>query len=144
MNTMTKTEELLTQIKDIFIKSKRGSYIEKREFEFGDLIGYIVDTPRKYKDMYHGSSYEIGCNRTLIKCNIGGDLSTKRDLENSIKEKLTKLSCNVIDVHRHPEDVLFQDKKDSEIKMKESHIHFRCDDKNIKDTFKILNFIKDN
>lgn len=128
----------LNKIADIFRKTKRESKIAF--MEHGGIYGITVDTPRRQKGMYHGSSFEIGCNKPITICNIGGDLAAKRDLENNVKENLEELDCDIIDIHRHPEKILAQIKETAE---KESHLHFRCSNKNMVDTIKIVNFIKD-
>lgn len=132
------TNEQLNKIADIFRKTKREPKIDFIEHE--GICGITVDTPRTQKGMYHGSSFEIGCNKPITICNIGGDLAAKRGLENNIKENLEKLDCDIVDIHRHPEKILAQIKETEE---KESHIHFRCSDKNMVNTIKIVNFIKD-
>lgn len=131
--------ERLNLLADIFRKTKRNPKITITEH--GGIHGLIVDTPRKFKGMYHGSGYEIGCDKQITKCNIGGDLATRRVLEDITKEQLEKLDCEVFDIHRHPEDVLYQLKEPLE-KEKESHLHFRCPDKDFTNTVKIVQFIK--
>ena len=128
----------LTRLANIFVETKRGPKIIFTEH--GGIYGITVDTPRTQKGMYHGSGFEIGCNKSITICNIGGDLAVKRELENNTKENLEKLDCEVFDIHRHPEEILYQIKEPKE---KESHLHFRCSDKNMTDTIKIINFIKD-
>lgn len=132
---MTNKFDILT---NTFIKTKRNPKI--RFIDHGGIHGIIIDTPKVQEDMYHGSSFEIVCNRPIAICKICGDLAVRRDLENSTKENLEKLDCEIIDIHRHPEEILFQIK---ESEKKESHLHFRCSDKTFNDTTKIVNFIKD-
>ena len=127
----------LDKIADIFRETKRKPKIIFTEH--GGIYGITIDTPRTQKGMYHGSGFEIGCNKPITICNIGGDLAVRRDLENKTKENLEKLNCEIIDIHRHPEEILAQIKEPEE---KESHLHFRCSNKNMTDTIKIVNFIK--
>lgn len=128
-------EDLLARIDDIFRKDPRKPDIDFLIFE--ELDGIRIDMPRKQKGLYHGSSYQIGCNKPRKICNIGGDLVVKRKLENITKQDLEKLTCEISDIHRHT--VV---KETEKFPIKESHIHFRCGNKNPTETLKIINKLK--
>ncbi len=68
-------EEFFDKITDIFKKGiEEKGLIEEPKITPMEFKGFHIDLPRKRKDMYHGSSYEILCNKPKTWCKIKGDL----------------------------------------------------------------------
>ena len=137
--TVSCENEFFDKIIDIFKKS-----VEKRGLE-GELKttptefkGFTIDLPRKQKDIYHGSSYEILCNRSKTLCKIKGDLVIEEDYDYEATKMLEESDCKVFGVHTHV------DKREEEkLPHRESHIHFICQDRDRQDTMRMINFLKD-
>jgi len=130
------TDDMFNKIMTIFRKAKA----EPKIFKLKDFDEIFIDMPKKEEIFYHRSSYEIRCNKPRVLCETRGDLVTKRELENNTKTSLEKLDCKITDIHRHPEDILYQINKPTD---QTSHLHFICKDKSEHDTLRILNFVKD-
>jgi hypothetical protein len=132
-----KSEELFDRIKEIFEEGIEEKGMEERykiiPLEFS---GFNIDIPRKQNDMYHGSSYEILCNKSKTLCKIKGDLVTTEDYDNEATEILEKSDCKIFSVHTHAQ------KKDGKLSNRESHIHFICQDRDRIDTIRMINFLK--
>lgn len=137
-------EEFFDKIKEIFKKSiieQQKLSEEKGIKEEPKIIpvefnGFHIDLPRKQKDMYHGSSYEILCNRPKTWCKIKGDLVVEEDYDYEVTKTLEESDCKVFSVHTHAT-------KRKEKPYRESHLHFICQDRDREDTIKMINFLKD-
>lgn len=132
-------EEFFDRIKDIFKKSveERGLKGELKISPSAEFKGYAIDMPKKQKDMYHGSSYEILCNIPKTWCKIKGDLVVDEDYDYVVTKTLEESDCKIFGVHSHA-------KKRGEQKLpyRESHIHFICQDKDREETMRVINFLK--
>lgn len=130
-------EEFFDKIKDIFEKGieekgVEGSY-KTIPVEFS---GFHIDLPRKKGDMYHGSSYEILCNKPKTWCKIKGDLVADEDNEHDATKALEESDCKIFSVHTHTQ------KKEGKSPKREFHLHFICQDRDREDTIKTINFLK--
>ena len=127
-----KSEELFDRIKETFEEGIEEKGIEERykiiPLEFS---GFHIDLPRKKMDMYHGSSYEVLCNKSKTLCKIKGDLVTAENYEYGATNVLEKSDCKVFSIHTHKGKPY-----------RESHIHFICQDKDRLDTIRMINFLK--
>lgn len=125
-------EEFLDRIIDILKKDlKVEPVITPTEFK-----GIAIDMPRKGEERYHGSSYEILCNRTYTWCKIRGDLVVGTENEDITHKDIEKSDCRVFEVHKH------RSHKEGEEDKVESHIHFMCMDKDREGTLRMINFLK--
>src|SRR3989304_6495148 len=87
-------EEFFDRIKDIFKKSIEEKGLEEEpKITPVEFNGFHIDLPRKQKDMYHGSSYEILCNRPKTWCKIKGDLVTEEDYDYEAVKALEDSDC---------------------------------------------------
>ncbi len=138
-------EEFFDKIKDIFKEgiierqklSKEKGLTEEPKITPMEFNGFHIDLPRKKKDMYHGSSYEILCNRPKIWCKIKGDLVTEEDYDYKVIETLEFADCKIFSTHTHVQ------RKEGKLPYRESHLHFICQDRDRTDTIKTINFLKD-
>lgn len=91
----------------------------------------FIDMPKRAKQYYHGSTYEIECSEPY---KIAGMVTTElRDsVETSVVDKLNSFGCKIIDVHYH-----------DGLTIKSTHIHFRWE--GISDTRlkEIATFLRD-
>jgi len=133
-------EEFFDEIKDIFKKSieEKGLKGELKISPSTEFKGFAIDMPKKQKDMYHGSSYEILCNISKTWCKIKGDLVVEEDYDYEPTKILEESDCKIFGVHSH---VAIKDKQ--KLPYRESHIHFICQDKDRRDTIRMINFLKD-
>ncbi len=137
-------EEFFDKIKDIFKKGiiERQKPSEEKDIKEEPKItpvefnGFHIDLPRKQKDMYHGSSYEILCNRPKTWCKIKGDLVTEEDYDYEAVKALEDSDCKIFSTHTHINKL-------GKLPYIESHLHFICQDRDRTDTIKIINFLKD-
>lgn len=130
-------EEFLDNIKDIFEKGIEEKGIEGRYKTIGvEFSGFHIDLPRKQEDMYHGSSYEILCNRPKTLCKIKGDLVTNEDYDYEVVDKLEESDCKIFSVHTHAQQ------REGKMPKRESHLHFICQDRDKEDTIRMINFLK--
>ncbi len=124
-------EEFLDRIIDILKKDlKEEPVITPVEYK-----GASIDMPRKEEKRYHGSSYEIICNRTYTWCKIKGDLVVDIENEDTTHREIEKSDCRVFDTHRHIGHIKGEDKA-------ESHIHFICADQDRESTLRMINYLK--
>ena len=131
-------EEFFDKIKDIFKKGIEEKGIkEEPKITPIEFNGFNIDLPKKQKDMYHGSSYEILCNRPKTWCKIKGDLVIEEDYDHEAVNTLELADCKIFRTHTHV------DKREEKFPYKESHIHFICQDRDRTDTIKMINFLKD-
>lgn len=86
--------------------------------------------------MYHGSSYEILCNRSKTWCKIKGDLVTDEEHDYETAKRLEESDCKIFSVHTHTQE------KERKSSHKELHIHFICQDRDRDDTIRMINFLK--
>lgn len=129
-------EDFFDEIKEIFEKGIEEKNIEGRYKTIPvEFSGFYIDLPRKKQDMYHGSIYEILCNKPKTWCKIKGDLVTVEDNEHEVTEVLEKSDCKIFGTHIHlgSKERKFQ---------RESHIHFMCQDRDKIDTLRMINFLK--
>ncbi len=102
-------EEFFDKIIDIFkegiIEQQKLSEVKgiKKEPEITpmEFKGFHIDLPRKQKDMHHGSSYEILCNKPKTWCKIKGDLVTEEDHDYEVIETLKDSDCMIFSTHTH-------------------------------------------
>ncbi len=130
--------ELFDKIKDIF----REGIEEKGTKDVLITIpleysGFNFSLPKKQKDVYHGSSYDIMCDKSRSLCKIQGDLVTEEDYDYEAIEILEKSDCKIFNVHTH-----VTQRKEEKFPYRESHIHFICKDKSRRDTIQMVNFLK--
>lgn len=92
-----------------------------------EFNGFHIDLPKNKKEIYHGSSYEILCNKPKTWCKIKGDLVVEKVHEDEIIKELEFAHCKIFDIHTH---------------LRESHLHFICQDRDSTDTIKMINFLK--
>lgn len=131
-------EEFFDKVKDIFEKGIAEKGIEGRYKTIPlEFSGFHIDLPRKQKDMYHGSSYEILCTKPKTWCKIKGDLVTEEDCDYEVTKKLEESDCKIFSVHSHVQT------KEGKLPKRESHLHFICQDRDRDDTIKLINFLKD-
>lgn len=124
------------QIKDIFEKGIEEKGIEgSYKIVPVDYNGFQIDLPRNKEDMYHGSSFEILCNRSKTRCKIKGDLVAKEDHENNVIQTLESADCKIFGIHTHV-------RQDTKPRLKEHHIHFICQDRDKEDTIRMIQFLK--
>lgn len=131
-------EEFFDKVIDIFKEGLEERHIKENPLvtETPEFKGIIVNMPRKEKDIYHGSTYSILCNRSKTLCKIKGDLVTDSDSEYRVNKVLEESDCKIFDTHLHVkriEGVPFRD---------ESHIHFICQDKDREDTIRMIHLLK--
>ena len=73
-------------------------------------------------------------------CTTIGQAVVNRDIEKDTKEKIEKLNCEITAVRKHPESVMYMPPgKEYE---KESHIHFKCENKSYDHTLDIARFLR--
>lgn len=134
-----RSEKFFDNIIDIFKKGlkERGVKDIPLVTATEEWKGISIDMPRKVKDAYHGSSYEILCNRTKSWCKIKGDLVTDPGSEFGISKSLDESDCKIFSTHRHLK------RKDGRPPREESHLHFICQDKDDDDTMRIIKLLKD-
>jgi hypothetical protein len=131
------SEELFDTIKEIFEEGIVEKGIEGRYKTIPlEFSGFNIDLPRKKQDVYHGSSYEILCNKSKTLCKIKGDLVTMEDSDHEATDILEKSDCKIFSVHTHVQ------KKEGKLPNRESHIHFICQDRERIDTIRMINFLK--
>lgn len=131
-------EEFFDKIKDIFRKGiEEKGIIEEPKITPVEFNGIHIDLPRKKKDMYHGSSYEILCNRSKTWCKIKGDLVVEEDYDYEVVKALEDSDCKIFSTHTHAQQ------KEGKLPYRESHLHFICQDRDRIDTMKMINFLKD-
>jgi hypothetical protein len=131
-------EDFFDKIKEIFEKGTEEKGIEGRYKTIPvEYSGFYIDLPRKRHDIYHGSIYEILCNKSKTWCKIKGDLVTEEDFEYETTKKLEESDCKIFSVHTHAQ------KKEGKLSNRESHIHFICQDRDSDDTLRMINFLKD-
>ena len=130
-------EEFFDRIIDIFKKGLEEKGIKETPLitKTTEFKGISVDMPRREKELYHGSTYEILCNITKIWCKIKGDLVIDEEHDYDVTKALEESNCKVFDTHRHVQ-------KTDEKLCGESHLHFMCIDKDREDTIKMINFLK--
>lgn len=134
---ITNEKAFLGKIREIFEKGIEEKGIEGRFKETPvEFNGFQIDLPRKKEDMYHGSSYEILCNRPQTRCKIKGDLVVEKDYENDVIQTLESSDCKIFGTHIH-----IRQNGTKPIK-KESHIHFICQDRDKEDTIRMIHFLK--
>lgn len=139
-------EEFFDKIKDIFKEgiieqqklSKEKGLKEELKITPMEFTGFHIDLPRKQKDMYHGSSYEILCNKPKTWCKIKGDLVTEEDYDYEVVKALEDSDCKIFSTHTHVDQ-----RKEGKLPYIESHLHFICQDRDREDTIKMINFLKD-
>lgn len=121
-------EEFFDRIKDIFKKGveERGIKEELIITPSSEFKGYAIDLPKKQKDMYHGSSYEILCNIPKTWCKIKGDLVVEEDYDYEPTKILEESDCKVFGVHTHAAK-----REEQKLPYRESHI-----------PMKMVNFLK--
>ena len=125
------------QLKDIFEKGIEEKGIEGSYKDVPlEFNGFQIDLPRNKEDMYHGSSYEILCNRGKTRCKIKGDLVAGEGHENDVIKTLELADCKIFGIHTHIRQDTIKPKK------KEHHIHFICQDRDKEDTKKMIHFLK--
>lgn len=128
--------DIFDKIKDIFEEGIAEKGVEGRYNTISlEFSGFHIDLPKKEKDMYHGSSYEILCNKSKTLCKIKGDLVTEEDYDYEPTKVLEESDCKIFSVHTHA--TLRKERP-----YRESHIHFICQDKDRKDTIEMANFLK--
>lgn len=136
-------EEFFDIIKEIFKEGiiERQKLSEEKGLEEEPKItplefsGFHIDLPRKKKDMYHGSSYQILCNRSKTLCKIKGDLVVEEDYDYEAVKALEDSDCKIFSTHTHVNKL-------GKLPYRESHLHFICQDKDRTDTIKMINFLK--
>lgn len=137
-------EEFFDKIKDIFkegiieqqkLSGEKGIKEEPKITPM-EFKGFHIDLPRKQKDMYHGSSYEILCNRLKTWCKIKGDLVTEEDYDYEVIKALEDSDCKIFSTHSHVNKL-------GKFPYRESHLHFICQDRDREDTVNMINFLKD-
>ena len=96
----------------------------------------LLDMPVKEK-AYHGSSYEFLCFKDI--CRINGQTIVNRDIEKETNDKIEKLNCSITAIHKHETIMYMIPEKEYE---KESHIHFKCEDKSYDTTLEIARFLR--
>lgn len=139
-------EEFFDKIKDIFKEgiieqqklSEEKGIKEEPKITPVEFNGFHIDLPRKKKEMYHGSSYEILCNRPKTWCKIKGDLVTEEDHDYETVKALEDSDCKIFSTHTHVDM-----RKEGKLPYSESHLHFICQDRDREDTIKMINFLKD-
>ena len=130
-------EEFFDKIKDIFKEGIEEKGIkEEPKITPIEFNGFNIDLPRKQKDMYHGSSYEILCNRSKTWCKIKGDLVIEEDYDYEAVKTLELADCKIFRTHTHVDKL-------GKLPYTESHLHFICQDRDSTDTIKMINFLKD-
>ncbi len=118
------------------IKEKHTNNIRQPSFRIESSYEHIggkrvtIGIPKKNKLHYHGSSYILECDSNL-KCNISGMHVTDKDKVNDVVDRLKTLECDILDIHHY-------DSSD----VKSSHIHFKCDNINIEDIYKIMKLLE--
>lgn len=131
-------EEFFDKIKEIFEKGIEEKGIEGRyKIIPVEYSGFYIDLPRNKKNMYHGSIYEILCNKSKTWCKIKGDLVTEEGQDYEVIKKLEESDCKIFSVHTHANKIK------EELSHKENHIHFICQDRDRDDTNRMINFLKD-
>ena len=138
-------EEFFDKIKDIFKEgiieqqkqTKEKGLKEELKITPMEFKGFHIDLPRKQKDMYHGSSYEILCNKPKTWCKIKGDLVVEEDHDYETIKELEFADCKIFSTHTHVQ------RKEGKPPYIESHLHFICQDRDREDTVKMINFLKD-
>lgn len=131
-------EEFFDKIKEIFKKSiEEKGLKEEPKITPVEFNGFHIDLPRKQKDMYHGSSYEILCNKPKTWCKIKGDLVIEEDHDYEAIKALEDSDCKIFSTHTHVQ------RKEGKLPYIESHLHFICQDRDRTDTIKTINFLKD-
>jgi hypothetical protein len=124
------------RIKDIFRKAIKEKGIAEPTIIPVEYNGFQIDLPKKKSDIYHGSSYEILCDKPKPwissdvpkLCKIKGDLVVGKDHEDETIKILERAHCKIFDSHPH---------------LRESHLHFICQDRDSADTIRMINFLKD-
>jgi len=118
------------------IKEKHTNNIRQPSFRIESSYEHIggkrvtIGIPKKNKLHYHGSSYVLDCDSNL-KCNISGMHVTDKDKVNNIVNELKILECDILDIHYYDSP-----------NVKSSHIHFKCDKKDIEDIYKIMKLME--
>jgi hypothetical protein len=130
-------DEFFDKIKDMFKEGIETKGIkEEPKITPMEFKGFHIDLPRKQKDMYHGSSYEILCNKPKTWCKIKGDLVTEEDYGYEVVKVLEDSDCKIFSTHTHVNEL-------GKFPYTESHLHFICQDRDRIDTIKMINFLKD-
>lgn len=131
-------EEFFDKIINIFEKGivERGLKGELKT-TLMEFKGFTIDLPKKQKDAYHGSSYEILCNRPKTWCKIKGDIVIEEDYDYDVTKMLEESDCKVFGIHTHATKI-----EKEKLPHRESHIHFICQDRDREDTIRMINFLK--
>lgn len=98
----------------------------------------VLDMPVK-KDAFHGSSYRFLCFKDM--CSVNGDIVVNRDVEKATSDKIIVESCTIKDIHMHPESIMAM--IPGKEYRKESHIHFKCENKNYNNILRIAKFLRE-
>jgi hypothetical protein len=131
-----RSEEFFDKIKEIFEKGIEEKGIEGRYKTMPvEYSGFFIDLPRNKKNAYHGSIYEILCNKSKTWCKIKGDLVTEEDQAYEVIKNLEKSDCKIFSIHTHVTE--------GKLSRKENHIHFICQDRDRDDMIRMINFLKD-
>jgi negative regulator of genetic competence, sporulation and motility len=69
----------------------------------------------------------------------------ERDIEKDTSDKIKVHSCDIEEIHKHPEDIMARvpGKEEKEEQRKESHVHFICKYKDYRSTINIAKFLRE-
>ncbi len=130
---MNNQNNIYEKIKDTITKIERSPKFRERQSEY--ILGgksLHIDIPKKENIFYHGSSYIIDCDENIKRCDTRGTLVTVFNDGEKVKKNLEEFGCNIIAIHDY-----------NGIKVRSTHVHFRCENKDYDNTIKILNFLKE-
>ena len=126
-----KIDNLINDIKTKHTNDiKQPSFIIEKSHEYVGGKRVTIGIPKKNKLHYHGSSYILECDSNL-KCSISGMNVTDKNKVNNIVDKLKILECDILDIHHYDSP-----------NVKSSHIHFKGDNKDIEDIYKIMTLME--